>query len=95
MLEKLAEADRTFIKTQVEAGYYTSEIEVVRDAVRRMREGNERYKLETIRSLLKVAHEQIQRGEQVPYTSDLLDQSFERALNNHKNNKRIRDEVRP
>lgn len=42
MFERLAEADRNFIKTQVDKGFYTSEIEVVRDAVRRMREEKER-----------------------------------------------------
>lgn len=38
MFERLAEADRAFIKHMVSEGLYGSEIEVVRDAVRRLRE---------------------------------------------------------
>ena len=35
---RFAEIDEGFIKSQVESGFYTNETEVVRDAVRRLRE---------------------------------------------------------
>jgi Arc/MetJ-type ribon-helix-helix transcriptional regulator len=44
MLERLPEADRAFIKAQVAAGYYMSEIEFVRDTIRRRREEEEQKK---------------------------------------------------
>ena len=42
MLERLTQKDREFIKHQVASGYYASDIEVVRDAVRRLREKHRR-----------------------------------------------------
>ena len=39
---RFSEVDEHYIKSKVESGLYTSENEVVRDAVRRMREEDER-----------------------------------------------------
>ena len=36
---RFADVDENFIKTEVQSGFYTNETELVRDAVRRMREG--------------------------------------------------------
>ena len=56
MLEKFADKDRAYIKTKVETGFYTSEIELVLDAVRRMREREEQQKSDTLRALVVVTY---------------------------------------
>jgi len=96
MLERLAEVDRDFIKSKVQQGYYTSEIELVRDAVRKMREEDERQKrLDPLRALVMVGHEQAVKGEVVAYTDDFAVKAMEQALKNHQDGTPIKDEVKP
>jgi antitoxin ParD1/3/4 len=45
--------------------------EVIRDAIRRMREEDE--KLEALRAAVRAGDEQLDRGEGRPYTPELLD----------------------
>lgn len=58
---RFAEADERFIKSQVSEGFYTNETELVRDAVRRMREANEA-KLHTLRGLIGEAEADLAAG---------------------------------
>lgn len=64
-------ADETYIKQQVEAGFYSNATELVRDAVRRLREEHERRA--ALRAAVQVGEDQIARGEYQPYTSELFD----------------------
>lgn len=98
MLERLPEVDRVFIKTQVEQGFFTSEIECVRDAVRRRREeeeGKKREKYSKFYALIMEGHGQALRGETAPYTPDFMERSRQRAIENHKTGKPIPDHVKP
>ncbi len=96
MFEKFAEVDRNFIKAQVQQGFYTSEIEVVRSAVRKLREDQEnRKKLDVLKALVMAGHQQAVNGELIPYSDDFIDKALKAATQNHEAGKRIKDEVQP
>jgi len=73
--------DDHFIKSTVEDGYYSNATELVRDAVRRMREG-----FNAPRARLMAALEEgmadVEAGRTVPYTPEFLDECEERAREN-------------
>lgn len=96
MFERLADADREFIKSKVQAGYYTSEIEVVRDAIRKMREEDERLaQMNALRELIMVGHRQALAGEVVEYTEDFLERAMKKALENQAKGAPIKDDIKP
>jgi antitoxin ParD1/3/4 len=74
---RFAEVDEQFIKSQVESGFYTNETELVRDAVRRMREAEERKAQFLAAVRLGVA--QAERGETVSYSDELMEAISQRA----------------
>lgn len=78
MKVSFAEVDETYIRNKVDDGYYSSVTEVIRDAVRRLRES------ETGQSRLLSALEQgersIQQGRHSPFTSETMGEIKERAL---------------
>ena len=65
------EVDEKYIKSKVEAGYYTNETEVVRDAIRHMREEEERRA--NFRAAVQLGVNQIANGEGIPFTDELMD----------------------
>lgn len=75
---RLSEVDENYIKGKVESGFYTSENEVVRDAVRRMREEEER--IARFQAAVRIGDEQIERGDTVPYSKELMEQISQRAV---------------
>ena len=79
-----AEIDGQFIKTAVQEGYYTSETELVRDAVRRLREKREEDQY--FREAVMKGIAQIQRGETVAYTPELMEDIKKRAIEKIENN---------
>jgi antitoxin ParD1/3/4 len=88
MQVRFPEADQTYIKAKVKDGFYTSENEVVRDAVRRMREEEEE-RLIWFRAAVQIGDEQIERGETVPYSKELLKTIEARAIQRAKTGKKI------
>ncbi|AFY70031.1 hypothetical protein Pse7367_1752 [Thalassoporum mexicanum PCC 7367] len=74
---RFAEVDEKFIKSQIEDGFYTNETELVRDAVRKMRETQER-KAQFL-AAVQLGMDQADRGETVAYSDDLMDQIAQRA----------------
>ena len=76
---RFSEVDEHYIKSKVESGFYTSENEVVRDAVRRMREEDER--IARFQAAVRLGDEQIARGETVPYSKELMDKSANAPCN--------------
>ena len=64
-------ADETSIKQQVEAGLYSNATELVRDAVRRLREDSQRRA--AFRAALQVGEDQIARGQYRAYTLELFE----------------------
>ncbi len=58
-----SEVDERFIKAQVQHGYYMNETELVRDAVRRLREASE--KRSQFYQALMHGEEEIEKGETI------------------------------
>ena len=69
---RFAEIDGNFIKQEVEGGYYTNETELVRDAVRRLREEKERSSRFHHAVMKGVAD--IDAGRTTPLTRELMDE---------------------
>jgi len=65
---RFAKADKTFIEAQVKDGFYASETELVRDAVRRLREDNDK-RLRDLRSLIDEADADVAAGRTVSFQS--------------------------
>jgi len=87
---QLAPVDDSYIKEIVAEGYYCSETEAVRDAIRRMRESDKR-----LVYALELGDRDIEAGRVVPYTPDLLDQSIERARKNVAAGRKPKSDVIP
>jgi antitoxin ParD1/3/4 len=73
-----APVDERYVKGKVRAGFYASETELVKDAVRHMREEEERHK--RFLAAVRMGDEQIARGETVAYTKDLLEHMTKNAM---------------
>jgi antitoxin ParD1/3/4 len=84
---RLSEVDEHYIKGKVESGFYTSENEVIRDAVRRMREEEER--IARFQAAVRIGDEQIARGETVPYSKALMEEISQRAVQRAQQGKTI------
>ena len=89
---KFSDIDDKFIKNTVAMGYYTSETELVRDAVRKLRENAN---LDSMRKLLSTGLEQIEKGETIPYSTDFMDTAMKQAQKNHQSGKPVPDELKP
>ncbi len=81
-----------YLQIKVGTGYYSNASEVVRDAIRRMRDEDE--KLALLRSAVAVGDEQLERGEGATYTPELLKQITEKAFANARNGKQVSADVR-
>lgn len=68
---RFAEADQNFINNQAQLGFYANETEVVRDAVRRLREQKEIQQSRVYQAVMR-GHEQIQQGQTLPFTPELM-----------------------
>jgi antitoxin ParD1/3/4 len=77
--------DEGYIKTKVESGYYSNATEMVRDAVRRMREQDDHHARLLV--ALEVGERDISAGRTVPYTPDLL-KKIDQEARTHATNKR-------
>ena len=84
---RFPDVDENYIKRKVESGFYTSENEVVRDAVRRMREEEER--IARFQAAVRIGDEQIERGDTVPYSKELMEHISQRAVQRAKQGKPI------
>lgn len=62
--------DDAYIKTKVESGYYSNATEMVRDAVRRMREQDDQHG--RLLAALELGERDIAAGRTFRYTPDLL-----------------------
>ena len=80
---RFADVDENFIKTEVLSGFYTNETELVRDAVRRMREEKERAK--RFQEAVARGIQAIERGETVALTPDLLQEIKQDAIRKARN----------
>jgi antitoxin ParD1/3/4 len=80
------------IRERVDSGRYPDAPAVVREALRLL---DERDRLQELRAELQIGLEQIERGEVVDYTPELLDELAREAEQNAKDGKPVRDAVKP
>jgi antitoxin ParD1/3/4 len=80
---RFADVDESFIKAEVVSGFYTNETELVRDAVRRMREEKERAR--RFQEAVARGIQAVERGETVTLTPDLLQEIKQDAIRKARN----------
>jgi len=86
--------DEKYIQSMVKNGYYSNATELVRDAVRRLRE-KESAKEERWLAAIKLGEDDIKAGRTVPYTPKLLDKIMKNAIKNAKSGKKLNPDVCP
>ncbi|GJL56099.1 MAG: hypothetical protein NPIRA02_32310 [Nitrospirales bacterium] len=69
---RFPDANEHYIKVKVEAGFYMNETELVRDAVRHMREEDERKN--QFLSAIKVGQDQVTNGQYQELSPDVLNE---------------------
>jgi antitoxin ParD1/3/4 len=82
-----------YLQSKVGTGFYSNASEVVRDAIRRMREEDE--KLAALRAAVQVGDEQLDRGEGVPYTPERLENITAKAFANARSGRKVNPDVTP
>lgn len=82
-----------YLQLKVGTGFYSNASEVVRDAIRRMWEEDE--KLEKLRAAVQIGDEQLDRGEGLAYSSSRLEAITEKAFRNARNGKKVSTDVTP
>lgn len=82
-----------FVQSKVDTGFYSNASDVIRDAIRRMREEDE--KIAAIRAALREGDEQLDAGKGIRYSRDVLTQATDRARANAKRGKKVKSDVRP
>lgn len=75
-----ANQDESFIKSKVTQGYYSNATELVRDAVRKMREEEERRA--RFLAAVKIGEEQLKKGKTIPFSDELMDEIEKTAVDN-------------
>ncbi|MGK7872813.1 MAG: type II toxin-antitoxin system ParD family antitoxin [Xenococcaceae cyanobacterium] len=75
---RFAEVDGNFIKQEIENGYYTNETELVRDAVRRLRE--EKQRAQCFHAAVMKGVEDIEAGRTTPFTRELMDKLVQEGI---------------
>jgi antitoxin ParD1/3/4 len=80
------------IEEKVTSGRYADASEVVEEALRLL---DERDRFEQLRAELEIGLEQIERGENVPYTPDFMDRLKREAAEHVRLGKPIKDAVKP
>lgn len=73
-----------FIRSQIEAGFFGSATEVIRDALRDKMAQAENDRISHIKALLAEAEADYKRGEFSEFTSDTKDEIKTEALKRHK-----------
>lgn len=82
-----------YIKSKVSGGFYGNATEVIRDAIRRMQSEDER--VTAWREAIAKGEAQLDRGEGVTYTPELIADITRSALNAMNSNQPIKTDVLP
>jgi len=85
--------DDTYIKSKVQGGYYSNATEMVRDAVRRMREQDSHHG--RLLAALEIGERDIAAGRTVPFTPELVQQVEQEARTHAANNQPANPDVIP
>ena len=83
----------SFIKGKVSSGFYGNATEVIRDAVRRMQAEEDRVK--ALHAAIAVGQAELDRGEGIPYTPELMEEIWQEARANLRSGKPIHPDVLP
>lgn len=71
-------ADEAYIKAKVDGGFYTTENEVVRDAIRRMREEDER--IRRFQAAVSLGDADIAAGKSAPFDKKMVEEIKRKAM---------------
>ena len=82
-----------FIKNKVSSGFYGNATEVIRDAIRRMQA--EENRISAWQDAIKLGDAQLDRGEGVAFTPDLLNDITQSAISAMHTNQPISPDVLP
>lgn len=82
-----------FIRNKVASGFYGNATEVIRDAIRRMQA--EEIRTAEWRTAIHKGDEQLNRGEGIPYTKDMLNDITQRAITAQHSEQPINSDVLP
>ncbi|MEC4748563.1 type II toxin-antitoxin system ParD family antitoxin [Methylomicrobium sp. Wu6] len=82
-----------YLQSKVGTGFYSNASEVVRDAIRRMREEDE--KLAVLRAVVQIGDDQLERGEGTPYAPERLESITAKAFANSRQDKKVNPDVAP
>jgi len=82
-----------YLQAKVGTGFYGNVSEVVRDAIRRMRDEDD--KLAALRAAVRVGDEQLALGQGRDYTLERLEQITEQARANTRQGKKVSRDVTP
>ncbi len=82
-----------YIQSKVNSGFYGNASEVVRDAIRRLRDEDEKF--EALRAAIKIGDDQIARGECERYSPTLMTELTRQAIENSKPGKKVNPDVAP
>ncbi len=80
-----------YLQSKVKSGFYNNASEVVRAAILRMFE--EENKLSSLKTAVFIGDEQLDRGEGIPYTQARLDAITANAFANKRQGKKINPDV--
>lgn len=92
---QFASVDEQFIKSMVEHGYYSNATELVRDAVRRLRENQGNMRLQQLQAALNAGEEDIAAGRYMEWEDDSLDNAMVQAKEKVKKGVRLNPDVLP
>jgi putative addiction module CopG family antidote len=84
---RFSEIDANFIKEAIEQGFYLSETELVRDAVRRMRESTQAQNNNRFKQAVDAGVKSLENGDTVTFIVDTMKEVKQRAIKNLKDNK--------
>lgn len=82
-----------YLQAKVSTGFYGNVSEVVRDAIRRMRDEDE--KLTALRAAVRVGDEQLALGQGRDFTQERLEQITEPVRANSRQGKKVSRDVTP
>lgn len=86
----------TYIKQMIDAGYFSSATELIRDALRmKMEDNTEANQKVKLQVLIQKGIDDFEAGRHVEYTPELLENLHGKAIENVKQNKPIKNEIRP
>ncbi|MER2514457.1 MAG: type II toxin-antitoxin system ParD family antitoxin [Nitrosomonas ureae] len=89
----LSEEMEKYIKNKVASGFYCNATEVIRDAIRRMQ--NEENRMAAWQTAIAKGNAQLDRGEGITYTPELMEQMTQSAIATMHNGQPIDPDVLP